>query len=107
VDAGGGRAGRLARLRSRADDAGPWLVLQAGDHPDQDPGPHRDGRADPGAGPVPGRSAAVRVPAHGCGAAPEQGARGVGTPGAPAGSGSGHRAGGAVDVRAAAGRATA
>jgi len=27
-------------------------------------GPHRDGRPDPGAGPVPGRPAAVRVPAR-------------------------------------------
>ena len=31
------------------------LVVQAGDHPDQDPGAHRDGRADPGARPLPGR----------------------------------------------------
>ena len=42
--------------------AGP--VVQAGDHPDQDPGPHRDGRPDPGAGPLPGRPSAVRVPAR-------------------------------------------
>ena len=28
------------------------LAVQAGDHPDEDPGPHRDGRPDPGAGPV-------------------------------------------------------
>jgi hypothetical protein len=37
------------------------LSSKAGDHPD--PGPDRDGRADPGAGPVHGRTAAVRVPA--------------------------------------------
>ena len=40
------------------------IVVQAGDHPDPDPGPDRDGRADPGAGPVPGRAPAVRVPAR-------------------------------------------
>ena len=39
------------------------LSVQAGDHPDQDPGPHRDGHPDPEAGPVPGRPPAVRVPA--------------------------------------------
>ena len=81
------------------------LSVQAGDHPDQDPGPDRDGRPDPGAGPVPGRPAAVRVPAGRCRAAPEQGARRLGPPGAPAGAGPGHRAGRRVDVRAAAGRA--
>ena len=48
VAAGGRRAGRLACRRSRADHAGIGLVVQAGDHPDQDPGAHRDGRADPG-----------------------------------------------------------
>ena len=40
------------------------LSVQAGDHPDQHPGPHRDGRPDPGAGSVPGRPPAVRVPAR-------------------------------------------
>jgi hypothetical protein len=105
VDAGGRRAGGLARRRSRADDAGPGLVLQAGDHPDLDPGPHRDGRPDKGAGPVPGRPSAVRVPPRRCRAAPEQGARGLGPTGAPAGTRPGHGAGRAVDVRAAAGRA--
>ena len=64
VDAGSGRAGRLARRGPRADHARARLVVQAGDHPDPDPGPHRDGRADPGAGPVPGRAPAVRVPAR-------------------------------------------
>ena len=38
-------------------------VIQAGDHQDQHPGPHRDGRPDPGAGPLPGRPSAVRIPA--------------------------------------------
>ena len=105
VDAGSRRPGRLARRGPRADDADAGVVLQAGDHPNEDPGPHRDGRADPGAGPLPGRSAAVRVPPRGCRAASEQGARGVGPPRAPAGTRPGHSAGGAVDVRAAAGRA--
>ena len=105
VDAGGGRPGRLARRGPRADDAGAGPVVQAGDHPDPDPGPHRDGRPDPGAGPVPGRPPAVRVPARRCRAAPEQGARRVGPAGAPAGARPGDRAGRAVDVRAAAGRA--
>src|SRR4029077_4640421 len=31
------------------------LSSKRGDHPDQHPGPHRDGCPDPGAGPVPGR----------------------------------------------------
>ena len=105
VDAGGGRPCRLARRGSRADDARAGLVVEAGDYPDQDPGPYRDGRADPGAGPVPGWPAAVRVPARGCGAAPEQGARRVGQAGAPPRAGPGDSSGGAVDVRAAAGRA--
>ena len=72
VAARGRRAGRLARRRSRADHAGIGLVVQAGDYPDQDPGAHRDGRPDPGAGPVPGRSAAVRVPAGRCGPHPNK-----------------------------------
>src|SRR5580704_18049386 len=63
--------------------AGTGPGFQAGDHPDPGPGPDRDGRTDPGAGPVPGRASAVRVPARRCRAAPEQGARGVGTAGAP------------------------
>jgi hypothetical protein len=45
------------------------------------------GDPDPRAGPLPGRPAAVRVPAGRRRAAPEQGARGVGPPGAPAGAG--------------------
>jgi len=40
------------------------LSSKRGDHPDQHPGPHRDGCPDPGAGPVPGRPPAVRVPAR-------------------------------------------
>ena len=40
------------------------LSSQAGDYPDQYPGPRRDGRPDPGAGPLPGRPSAVRVPAR-------------------------------------------
>ncbi len=51
------------------------LSSNAGDHPHADPGPHRDSRADPGAGPVPGRPPAVGVPAGRRGAASEQGAR--------------------------------
>ena len=84
VDAGGRRAGRLARRGPRADHARAGPVVQAGDHPDPDPGADRDGRPDPGAGPVPGRAPAVRVPARRCRAAPEQGARRVGPAGAPA-----------------------
>ena len=61
------------------------------DHPDQHPGPHRDGRPDP-AGPVPGRPPALRVPACRCGAAPEQGARRPGAAGAPPGARPGNRA---------------
>ncbi len=80
-------------------------AVQAGDHPDEDPGPHRDGGPDPGAGPIPGRPPAVRVPAGRCRAAPEQGARGVGPPGAQTGTRPGDRAGRPVDVRTAAGRA--
>ena len=34
------------------------LVVQAGDHPDQHPGPHRDGDPDQGARPVPRRPSA-------------------------------------------------
>ena len=64
-----------------------------------------DSRADPGAGPVPGRPPAARVPAGRRGTASEQGARGLGPSGAPAGGGPGHGAGGPADVRAAAGRA--
>ena len=55
-------------------------------------------------GPLPGRPPAIRVPAGRCRAAPEQGARRVGTAGAPAGAGPGYRTGGGVDVRPAAGR---
>jgi len=56
-----------ARQREQAEAlvcgrAGP--VVQAGDHQDQDPGPYRDVRPDPGAGPLPGRPSAVRVPAR-------------------------------------------
>ena len=60
-------AGGRVDFRSEHDektmtDAG--SVVQAGDHPDQHPGPHRDDRPDPRAGPVPGRPPAVRVPAR-------------------------------------------
>jgi len=64
-----------------------------------------DGGADPGAGPLPGRASAVRVPAGRRGSASEQGARRVGTARAPPRTRPGDRAGGAVDLRAAAGRA--
>ena len=50
-----------------------------------------DDRSDGRAGPVPRRSAAVRVSAGGRGAASESGARSVGTAAAAAGSGSGDR----------------
>ena len=93
VDAGSRRAGRLARRGPRADHARARPVVQAGDHPDPDPGPHRDGRPDPGAGTVPGRPPAVRVPARRCRSAPEQGARRVGPARAPARTGPGDRAG--------------
>ena len=63
VGSGGGRADRLPRRGPRADDAGAGLAVQAGDHPYPDPDTDRDGRPDPGTGPVPGRSAAIRVPA--------------------------------------------
>ena len=105
VDARSGRAGGLARRESRADHAGAGLVLETGDHPHPDPGKDRDGYSDSGAGPVPGRSAAVRVPAGRCGPAPEQGARRLGTSGAPPRTRPGYGARSAVDVRAAAGRA--
>src|SRR5438445_420148 len=61
MDPGSRRPSRLARRRSRGDDAGAGAAVQAGDRADPDPGPDRDG--DPGAraGPLPGRSAAVRV----------------------------------------------
>jgi site-specific DNA recombinase len=59
----------------------------------------------PGARPVPRRPPALRVPAGRRGTASEQGTRGLGPSGAPAGTGLGHGAGGPVDVRAAAGRA--
>ena len=68
------------------------------DHPDQHPGPHRDGRPDP-AGPVPGRPPALRVPACRCKAAPEQGARRPGAAGAPPGARPGNRARRVVDLR--------
>ena len=51
----GRRPGRLRRRGSRADDNGARFAVQAGDHPHQDPGPHRDGRADKRTGPVPSR----------------------------------------------------
>ncbi|HTQ95078.1 MAG TPA: recombinase family protein [Streptosporangiaceae bacterium] len=41
----------------------PWPVFQAGGDPDQHPGADRDGGPGAGPGPVPGRPAAVRVPA--------------------------------------------
>jgi hypothetical protein len=64
VDAGGGRAGGLARRGPRADHALTRAVVEAGDHPDPGPGADGDGGADAGAGPVPGRASAVRVPAR-------------------------------------------
>jgi hypothetical protein len=100
----GGRVDWHAEDHERAN-AGVGVVLPARDHPDPDPGARRDGRADPGAGPLPRRPAAIRVPAGRCRAASGQGARGAGTPGAPAGARSDYGAGGAVDGRAAAGRA--
>ena len=81
------------------------LSVQAGDRPDPDPGADRDGGPGPRAGPVPGRPAAVRVPAGRRRAAPEQGPRGLGPAGAPPGARPGDRAGRPVDVRPAAGRA--
>jgi hypothetical protein len=48
------------------------FAVQAGGHPDPDPGPDRDGHPDQGAGPLPGRPPAVRIPAGGRRAAPEQ-----------------------------------
>ena len=58
----GGRVDWHAEDHEQTDArAGP--AVQAGDHPDPDPGPDRDGHPDPGAGPVPGRPPAVRVPA--------------------------------------------
>jgi len=82
----GQRPSRLARRRSRGDDAGTGAAVQTGDRADQDPGPDRDG--DPGAraGPLPGRPVAVRVPAGRRRAAPEQGPCVVGAAGAPAGT---------------------
>ena len=68
-------------------------------------GPDRDGGPDPRGGPLPGWQAAVWVPAGGCRAASEQGACRLGAPGAQAGARPGDGAGGAVDVRPAAGRA--
>src|SRR5216683_2832452 len=54
LSSGAAAAGRCEWCLScwLAERAG--AVIQAGDHPDQHPGPHRDGRPDP-AGPVPGR----------------------------------------------------
>ena len=54
------------------------LSVQAGDRPDPGPGPRRDGGPDPRAGPLSGRPPAVREPADGRRAAPEQGACVVG-----------------------------
>ena len=53
-------------------------LSSTGGGPDQYPGADRDGGPGAGAGPVPGRPPAVRVPAGGCRAAPEQGARRLG-----------------------------
>jgi hypothetical protein len=63
VAAGGGRPGRLRLRARRGGDDGAGAVVEAGGDPDQHPGPYRDGGPDQGAGPVPGRPAAVRVPA--------------------------------------------
>jgi len=60
--------------------------------PDPDPGSHRDGHPDPGAGPLAGRSAAVQVPARRRRTASEQGSRGLGTPRPSARAGPGDRA---------------
>jgi hypothetical protein len=99
------RPGRLPGRGSRADDAGPRAPVQARDHPDPDPGPHRDGGPGPRTGPLPGRPATVWVPARRCRAAPEQGPRRLGPARAPAGTRPAHRAHSQVDVRPAAGRA--
>ena len=99
VDAGGRRAGRLARRGPRGDDARAGPVVKAGDHPGPDQGPHRDGYSDPGAGPLPRRASAVRVPARRRRAAPEQGPRRLGTPGAQAGTRSRDGAGRHLDVQ--------
>ncbi len=58
----------------------------------------------PGAGPVLGWAAAVRLPAGGCRPASEPGACALGATAAAVGTGSGDRAARAVDVRAAVGR---
>ena len=84
VDSRGRRPGRLRCRGSRANDDGARLAVQARDHPHQDPGPHRDGRADARAGQVPRRTAAVWVPARRRWSSPEQGPRGVGASGTPA-----------------------
>ena len=52
-----------ALVAQLADPERGWDV-EAGDHPDPGPGADRDGGADAGAGPVPGRASAVRVPAR-------------------------------------------
>ena len=102
VDAGGRRPGRLRRRRPRADDDGVGFAVQAGDHPHQDPGPHRDGRADEGTGPVPRRPSAVRVPARRRRPSSQQGPCGMGPAGAPAGARPADSAAGGVDLCAAA-----
>ena len=105
VDARSQRAGRLARRGPRADHARTRPVVKAGDHQDPYPGPDRHGRADPGAGALPGRAPALRIPAGRRRTAPEQGPRRVGPPCAQAGTGPGNRASRPVDVQPAAGRA--
>ena len=104
VDAGGGRPGRLRLRARRAGDDGAGAVVEAGGDPDQHPGADRDGGPGAGAGPLPRRASAVRVPSRRRRAAPEQGPRRLGAACPTAGAGSGDCPRGAVDLRAAAGK---
>ena len=104
VDAGGGWPGRLRVRARRARHDRPRTVIKTGSHPDEHPGADRDGGPGPGAGPVPRRPPAVRVPAGRCRAAPEQSARRLGPPRPPSGARSRDGAFRAVDLRPAARR---
>ena len=83
---GGRRASRLLLRARRAGHDCARPVVQARGSPDQYPGADRDGRPDAGPGPLPRRPASLRIPAGRRRAAPEQGARRLGAPGAPAGA---------------------